>query len=682
MTHRTACLLSALLSSLVAWTPITHAADNLQPPSDLSLEELMRVDVTTASRKAQAVQDVAAAVFVITRDDIERSGSTSIPEVLRLAPGVEVARLSSGRWAVSARGFNGRFANKLLVLLDGRSIYSPLFSGVLWDMEGTLLEDIERVEIIRGPGAALWGANAVNGVINIITRHTRDTQGGLVALGAGNVENGSAAVRYGAGLGNGFYRIWAKTESQRSFDDTAGKAGNNGTRTTRAGFRADIALASGSGLSLSGGMVNNVAGDRWNVASLTAANGIAVADTTETNEAVHLLGRYSRLSGNGSETIVQTYIEQNRIALARAFEQRRTTVDLDVQHRPRLSGVHDLVVGANYRFSGDDITTSGSFIQIDPQNRSVTLASVFINDEITLVPERLRATLGARLEHNSFTGLEPQPHARLAWTPSRTQTFWTAVSRAVRTPSRAEPDATVDLTVTPPNAQVPFPVLLRNLPPADRSQLSETVNALEFGYRQQVNANLSLDLTAFNNYYSRLSAARLGPQQLVFQPFLYVVQNVIPGNGLQGRTWGLELAVDWRPQRAWRIQGAYSYLKADITSVQGDSVEVGAATMNANSAPQHQLMLRSSLSLGNGRELDAKVRYVSAVQADASGIAPVDAYTSLDLRYAWRPVPKLTLSVTGENLLNQNHAEFVPDLLPSQLLQVPRSVHFKALWQF
>jgi iron complex outermembrane receptor protein len=230
---------------------------------------------------------------------------------------------------------------------------------------------------------------------------------------------------------------------------------------------------------------------------------------------------------------------------------------------------------------------------------------------------------------------------------------------------------------------VPFPVLLRNLAPVDRAKLSETVNAIEFGYRQQVDTYLSLDLTAFHNYYSRLSAARLGPQQIVFQPFPYVVQNVIPANTLQGSTWGLELAVDWRPQRTWRVQGVYSYLKADITpSVPGDAVEAGAATRLTNSAPQHQLLVRSSHSLGNGREFDARVRYVSAIQADASGVPSVDAYTSLDLRYAWRPLPKLTLSLTAENLLNERHAEFVPDLLPSQLLVVPRSVNFKALWQF
>lgn len=674
--------LTTLLAVLAASVFSTHAAEGTSAAPDLSLEELMRVDVTTASRKAQAVQDVAAAVSVITREDIERSGATSIPEVLRLAPGMEVARLTGGRWAVSARGFNGRFANKLLVLLDGRSIYSPLFSGVLWDMEGTLLEDIDRIEIIRGPNAALWGANAVNGVINIITRHTRDTQGGMVALGAGNVENGSVAARYGSTLGNGFFRLWAKSESQKSFEETSGNAGNNDSRTARAGFRTDLTLPSGSGLSVSGGIVNNTAGDRWTVANVASPTGFSISDTTQINEAVHLLGRYSYLGGDGSETIIQSYVEQNRIVLERAFEQRRTTLDLDVQHRPRLSGIHDIVFGANYRFSSDDITTSGSFIQIEPRNRSFSLGSLFINDEITLIPERLRGTLGIRLENNSFTGFEPQPHARLAWTPGRNQTIWAAASRAVRTPSRAEPDATVEFSATPPNARVPFPVLIRNAPNADRSQLSETINAIEVGYRHQFDATLSVDVAVFSNYYSRLIGGRSGAQSIVFAPFPYVVQTVHPDNGLEGRTWGLEVASDWRPQRNWRVQAAYSFLKADIMASTTDPVTTASALSLAESSPQHQLTLRSSHSLGNGREFDARLRYVSSIQASTGSAGGVAAYTGLDLRYAWRPMPKLALSVTAENLLNQSHSEFIPDKLPSLETLVPRSIHFKALWQF
>lgn len=672
------CLVAVVAASMSTGV---QAATESEALPDLSLEDLLKVDVVTASRKTQAVQDVAAAVFVITREDIERSGSTSIPELLRMAPGVNVARLSSGRWAVTARGFNGRFANKLLVLMDGRSIYSPLFSGVLWEMEGTLLEDIERIEIIRGPSAALWGANAVNGVINILTRHTRDTHGVVVALGAGSIENGSAAARFGATTENGHYRVWAKTESQRSFDDTSGVKSNDASRTSRAGFRSDTTLASGAGLSLSGSIVNNVAGDRWNEADPGSATGIKVSDHTQQNDAAHLLARYSVLAGDGSETIVQGYVEHNRVNLQQAFDQRRTSIDLDVQYHPRLKGIHDVVMGANYRYSTDNIT-SGGFLSISPESRDFSLGSVFVNDEITLIPERLRATLGARLEYNSFTGFEPQPHARIAWTPNRTQTVWSALSRAVRTPSRAEPDATVDLYVIPPNPRTPFPVLVRNTPPADHTLQSEIVDAFELGYRHQFASNLSLDLTAFNNKYKRLSAARLGALLFPTATTPYPVQTIVPNNGLEGRTWGWEMAMDWRPDRTWRMQAAYSYLKSDIRSLSGDVFEAGAAARQSGSTPQHQLSLRSSMSLGNGREVDAKVRYVSALNEDRGAQPTIDAYTALDLRYAWRPTPGLTLSVTGENLLQSQHTEFVPDLLPSQTLQVPRSVYFKALWQF
>lgn len=672
------CLAAVMAASL---TSGAQAASDPDALSDLSLEDLLTVDVVTASRKSQTVQDVAAAVFVITREDIEHAGVTSIPELLRMAPGVNVARLSSGRWAVSARGFNGRFANKLLVLMDGRSIYSPLFSGVLWEMEGTLLEDIERIEIIRGPSAALWGANAVNGVINILTRKTRDTQGKLVALGVGNIESGSAAVRIGSTLDSGHYRVWAKTESHRGFEDMAGTLGNDASRTSRAGFRTDTTLASGAGLSLSGSIVNNVAGDRWNEADVASASGVKITDHTQQTDAAHLLARYSVLAGDGSETIVQGYVEHNQVNVRQAFDQRRTTFDVDVQHHPRLDGMHDVVLGANYRFSTDDIT-SGGFLRIVPESRNFSLASVFVNDEITLIPERLRATLGARLEYNSFTGFEPQPHARLAWTPNRTQTVWTALSRAVRTPSRAEPDATVDLYVIPVNPLSPIPILVRNVPPADSALKSEVVDAFEIGYRHQFESNLSLDWTAFNNQYSRLTGARLGSFLPPSATAPYGIQTIVPGNGLEGRTWGWEMALDWRPERAWRMQAAYSYLKSDIRSPSGDTFELGSAARQSGGTPQHQLSLRSAVSLGNGREFDAKVRYVSALNEGMPGQMTIDAYTALDLRYAWRPTPGLTLSVTGENLLQSQHAEFVPDLLPSQTLQVPRSVYFKALWQF
>jgi iron complex outermembrane receptor protein len=404
-------VLVALTTAALVGLP-TKAAAQTSPPADLSLEDLLKADVVTAARKSQAQQDVAAAVFVVTREDIERSGATSLPEALRLVPGVQVARLASGRWAVSVRGFNSRFANKLLVLMDGRSVYSPLFSGVVWEMEGTLLEDIDRIEVIRGPGAALWGANAVNGVINILTRKARATQGGLLAISTGSVERGAVAARFGGSLPEGHYRVWAKRESHRAFENGAGSKGLDAWQTTRFGFRADTALGSSDSLTVSGNLIRTSAGDRWIEASLFSPTGFQIADRTQRADVGHLLARYSRLGDDGSETIVQTYLAHNRLEVIDRVDERRTTADLDVQHRPRSAGMHDLVWGFNYRVSRDEISGQG-IIAVAPARRNITLGSAFVNDEITLVPEQLRATLACGWSATASPA--PNPRAMCAW---------------------------------------------------------------------------------------------------------------------------------------------------------------------------------------------------------------------------------------------------------------------------
>lgn len=649
-------------------------------PADLSLEDLLKADVVTASRKSQALQGVPAAVFVISREDIERAGAASLPEALRLAPGIQVARLSADRWAVSARGFNGRFANKLLVLMDGRSIYSPLFSGVMWELEGTLMEDIERIEVIRGPGAALWGANAVNGVINIITRKARDTTDTLLTLGAGSQARGSIGLRQGWALAGGHVRLWARSEAQRGLDDARGGSGPGGAHTTRLGFRGDWTLASGQGLTLSGSATDNRSGDRWAEASLASATGARLVDRLQRTRAAHVLARWSLLGGDGSETIVQSYLERHQISADTVVHQQRSTFDLDVQHRPRLDGAHDLVLGGSLRHSVDQIQANGILV-ISPERRRFTLTSVFINDEISLLPERLRATLGLRLEHNSFTGFEPQPQARLAWTPNRSQTLWAAASRAVRTPSRAEPDAQVDLSVMPGQAGMP-PLLLRNLPPANHRLDSETVQALEAGYRHQFDGNLSLDLALFQNRYRHVLGASLGAAGFELQPVPHAVQTISPTNLLAGTTAGLELALDWRPQRQWRLQAGYSHLRSALAATVADPVAQGAAASRNGSAPRHQLALRASLTPAPKHDLDLALRHVGALVGDGQAAARIDAYTTLDLRWAWRAQPGLLLALSAENLLQRRHAEFVPDALPSQTLLVPRAARLKAQWQF
>ncbi|MEQ1516287.1 MAG: TonB-dependent receptor, partial [Usitatibacteraceae bacterium] len=400
---------------------------------ELSLEDLLKVEVTTASRKSQQVNDIAAAVFVITRDDIQRSGATTIPEVLRLAPGVNVARMAANRYAVSVRGFNGRFANKLLVLMDGRSIYSPLFSGVLWEFEDTMLENVERIEVIRGPGGALWGANAVNAVINIITRKSRDTTGTTVIAGSGTAEHAFGAISHGGALTDGNFRVWAQGNSQEPSVDKSGGNANDAARTSRAGFRTDWTLDGGNRLMVSGAAYDMTAGDRWFFPSVTSPIGVRSATITEKSHGGHLLARHEWALSGSSEAALQAYVSSSKLSVVDISEER-TTVDVDFQHRS-AGKVHDLIWGLGYRYSPDRIISSGSF-NLSPERANFSIASAFIQNEWTLVPDQFRVVGGLRVEHNSFSGTAPLPSARFIWTPSSDQSVWGAVSRAIRTESR------------------------------------------------------------------------------------------------------------------------------------------------------------------------------------------------------------------------------------------------------
>ncbi len=670
------------LALTLALPPIARAAGaEPAPATDMSLEELLNTDVQTASRKSQRLLDVAAAVFVISREDIERSGATSIPEALRMVPGVEVARSASKRWAVSARGFNGRFSNKLLVLMDGRSVYTQIFSGVLWEMEDTLLEDIDRIEVIRGPGAALWGANAVNGVINIITRKARDTMGTLVVAGAGTEERGFAALRHGFSAGDGDVRVWAKGGARAASADLAGNAGNDDARQLQAGFRGDWALGGHRRITLSGALHTEPTGDRWNTPSLTDPRGYVPTDVRQNNRGGHLLARHEWLWNDGSEAALQGYVDHHGVDIVGLVKARQWTIDLDFQHRPRLAPAHDVVWGLGYRESRDRLQTSGAMIDIQPDARTWRLASAFVQDDIALIPDRLHLVLGSRFETNSYTGFGPQPNVRAIWTPTPQQTVWAAVSRALRTPSRAELDAQVDLSVIPASGAQPV-VLLRAAPRADHMMGNEAVNAFELGYRQQFGAQLSLDVAMFHNRYAHLRAGSQGPQTFAFTPVPHAVQDIATTAAIDARTRGVEVAVDWHPLRGWRLQPAYTYTHIDASATEPDPFQQASALAYQGSAPRHQLSLRSSLTLANRSQFDAWLRFVSRLPSADPRQPEVAAYTMLDLRYAWRMVGGLELSIVGQNLLGHRHLEFVPDYLPSQTLQVGRSVYAKAQWLF
>lgn len=653
--------------------------------SELSLEELLQVQVTSVSRKAQNLQDVAGAVYVITHDDIERSGATSIPEALRMAPGVNVAHLSNNRWAVSVRGFNRRFSNKLLVLIDGRAIYSPLFSGVIWEAEDTLLEDVERIEVIRGPGAAIWGSNAVNGVINIITRNTHDTQGNQLIAGAGTEERGFASFRHGGKSEDGYYRIWGQAYSKDDSVDLAGQQSNDAARSGRIGFRGDWTLNNGNHLMMSGDAYNNPSGDRWNTPDVTSPTGIRVEDIRQTNNGANFLVRNQWLHADGSDSELSAYVNYSITGLENTIREQRTTVDLDYHTRDHIGGRHDVVWGAGYRISHDNTSTQGIF-DMQPVSDSFRLASAFVQDEITLPIETVHLILGARLEHNNYTGFEFQPNVRATWTPNPNQVVWGAISRAVRTPSRSERDGALDLRVTPPNMFVHLPMLLRNEKNNDRTLSSETDIAYELGYRHQLSTILSVDIAAFFNNYDKLRSAELGIPALRFvppSPFpSYIVQPVLSDNSVKAQSYGLELAVDYHPLSWWRLQPSYSYLHMHSSAKTNDPVDELNALLFVGRAPKHQFSLLSSMTLPHQQQLDLWLKHISALEfTDQSGTR-IPSYTEVDLRYAWKPVPSLELSLVGQNLFDRRHPEFTPDLLPSQTTQVERGMYVKINWQF
>jgi iron complex outermembrane receptor protein len=653
---------------------------------DMSLEDLINTEVVSASRKAENLQQVAAAVFVITQEDIARSGARSLPDVLSMAPGMEVARIGNNRWAVSARGGNSRFANKLQVLKDGRSIYSPLFSGVFWETEDMPLEDIERIEIIRGPNAAMWGSNAVNGTINIITRKARDTQGGLLAVSSGTEDIKNVTARYGTTLGDaGHVRFYAKTYDRRgSFNTDDTRASDKGD-SGMAGFRADWLLSSGNRLSLNGELYRDRNGDSYRFPDARlAAPYVAQVDSSMKLSGGHLQGRYESLRDDGSEIVFQSYVTQRTLEAEHVLREERKTLDLDFQYRLAPSGRHDVLIGANYRNSSDTVTSpAGSYVTFAAPSRDFQLQSVFANDDITIVPERFRVTLGARMEHNNISGAAFQPTARFLWTPDPNQTVWGALSRATRTPSRAESDVTIPLAVVPPRPPLsPLPIWMIYQNSGGSALMSEKLDALELGYRRRFGHALSFDVTAFAHRYRDGRILVTGGTPTPAPTFTYMV---LPENtvyGAQSRVSGLEFALFAQITPAWRLQPSYTWMHETAFGL-GDPVSEAAARGSMNKMPRHQLSLRSQHNLSSSQQLDFWLKYKSRFHQDSTA-ATVDVpnRTNLDIRYAWKASRALELSLVGQNLLHRRTVEYLSDELPSVAVQTGRGVYVKADFRF
>jgi len=621
----------------------TEPKENLLSIAELkgkTIDELMNIDVTSVSRQPEKWFSAASAVQVITEEEIRRSGATSLPEALRLAPNLQVAQVTSSSWAISSRGFNNGLANKLLVLMDGRTLYTPLFAGVYWDVQDTLLEDIDRIEVISGPGGTLWGANAVNGVINIITKSAKDTQGTMLMAGGGTFLQDFAGARYGDKLGeNVYFRLYGKYFDRNSAVFPNGQEATNDWRMGQGGFRLDWLPRNED--------IVTFQGDFYNGSIEQPGSGTTGVDGQ------NVLGRWTHPISESSDLTVQMYWDRTFRRISGSFIEELNTYDFDFQHRFALGERHNVIWGAAYRLMPDHIANSNpSGFAFLPPNRNLQLFSGFLQDEIALVPERLRLTLGTKLEHNDYSGFEVQPSGRLAWTPDEQQTVWGAVSRAVRSPSRIDVDLFAPSTPSLPGGLAGGPDFV-----------SETVIAYELGYRVRPLDRLALSVAGFYNDYTDIRS--LATNSASNNAFVFRNDN-------RAEIRGVELSGTYDLTSWWRIRAGYTFLNKDV------SIKPGGSDANRGRAegndPEHQVIWQSMIALPFHLEFDSNFRYVDSLPSPS-----VPSYFTFDLRLAWRPIHNLELSIVGQNLAEDQHPEFGAALTRQE---IPRSVYGKVVWRF
>jgi iron complex outermembrane receptor protein len=645
----TGLLISVILWSVfffiftVAWPAAAATTDEVMA---LSLEDLVNIEVTSAARMPQKISQAAAAIHVVTSEDIRHSGATSIPEALRMVPGLQVARIDGNTWAITCRGFNEAFANKMLVLIDGRTVYTPLFAGVFWDVQDVMLEDVDRIEVIRGPGGTLWGANAVNGVINIMTKSARDTQGLLIAGGGGSEERGFGRMRYGGTFGDrGYYRIYAKYFDRDTGQSLLGEDAADDWRSFRGGFRAEWGDPDDDQVTLQGDAYSGSSGSVRPMSLLEAPYSLNTVGDSEFS-GQNVLLRWQHALSETSNFSAQFYYDGTK-RKDMAFNEKRDTLDFDFQHQFNLGERHTLVWGAGYRYTRDSIDDSFT-VSGDPDSRADSLYSLFLQDNVMLIQDRLTFIVGSKFEHNGYTGLEIQPNARITWTPSIPYSIWAAVSRAVRTPSRLDHDSQINFGVFPMAPDVISYVSMMG----DEDAESEDLIAYELGFRYQPKRWFNLDVTAFYNVYDSLITNE--PQTPVatdaFPPF-YVIFPLTADNKGSGETYGIEVAVDYTPVPWWQLKTSYSYLQMALHINNSSGAE--SFETDEGFSPQHQVSVLSKWDIGEKVEFDAWWRYVDSLPA-----LDIPSYHTLDLRLALQLNSSLELAIVGQNLLDDNRKEF------------------------
>jgi len=640
-----------MLSSLAPSFAATATSDFF----DMSLSELLNTEVTSVSKTSENKKSAAAAIYVITSDDIQRSGANSVPDLLRTVPGINVARIDSSKWSITARGFGGAFANKLLVLIDGRSVYTPFFSGVYWDMQDVMLEDVDRIEIIRGPGGTMWGANAVNGVINIVTKRASETQGGLFTAGVGSEEKAFSSIRYGWSNENSdtFYRLYGKGLSRDSGEEIAGNGqADDDWDYGRLGFRMDKTFSNEDTLTLQGDFLNIESNTVYSLYDTMDMSSFLLSGGTSTT-GVNALGQWSRTLTSGSTIQLKGFLDYYDRDDP-VHEEERATWDIEFQHSTELNDTHQIVWGAGYRGSRSDHGNT-EYIAVTPSSDTHHVFNVFFQDQIN-ISDTLRLTLGTKLEHNSYSGFEVQPNIRLAWTPNERYTLWGAVSRAVRTPNESEQHLS-PLSVLDSSGAFVYVY-------GDDDSKSEELISYEAGVRTELTTSTALDVSIYYNDYDKVRSVELDPSITPPTP----APAVIIDNDGKAEIFGLETVFDWKINDRWSSQFVYSFAHGHFNS------EVPSQDRNT---PEQQVSIKNYISLSDSWELDAAIRYVDRMSAIG-----IDDYVTADVRLAWTPTDDLTLELIGRDLFGPSRTEYVESLVQYVSSQVERGVYGKITWKF
>jgi iron complex outermembrane recepter protein len=655
--------------SLIAPAKAQQQSGNL---ADKSLEDLMEIQVTSVSKKEQKLSQVAAAIFVITQEDIRRSGATNIPDLLRMVPGINVAQINAHTWAISSRGFNEEFSDKLLVLLDGRAVYTPTFSGVFWDTLDVPLEDIERIEVMRGPGATIWGVNAVNGVINILTKKASEMRGGLVSAGFGTQAQGLGTAQYDGAIGaKTDYRIFGNYTNVSDFTGKDGQPSEDGWHMLRGGARLDAAPSSKDAVMLRGDIYTGEAGTiQQDVISISPPLNGAVTSITSLSGG-DIVARWTEEQSASSDTSLLVYFDRYERASSDRISERRNTYDIEFQHHVRALKRNDIVWGLTYRNSRG--TTQGNLnFSFDPASHTSQFFSFYAQDEIAVVPDRLLFTIGARWGWDDYTGYEVQPTARMLWAPTAKQAVWFAVSHAQRNPSFLETSVRQNTAAFLGPGGVPSLESEFGNP----LQKEEALVAWEIGYRRQFSKRLSMESAAFFNHYSDIGSTEPLAPFSESTPPLHMVIPFVNGNGLHGETHGLEMAGNWQVSGRWSLRASYALLEMHMHR-DATSQDTESAPEIEGSDPRDRAGLRSHVSLWSGISWDASAEYVDRLRAQG-----VPSYTRVDTQILWHVGERFTASVVGQNLLRDHHVEFNDDFGNSVSDEIKRSAYVKLAWRF